>query len=461
MKNRRIFSLRYKSLLILLLGVAVSFGMNFLIHEAGRFLIDKYYLNSKAVSQRLTDYQESFEKYVDENHISIRNVRDISKWLKSKNDVYLIIYNGDKIIYEAGFWDIKKYSDKLPGNNKSTSFLLDSKTDVDKTELDLSLRDIKFKEGTYSAAIIEFSEIKWYHMVNYISWGLSILFLFVVLIMYNNQIISHIMKLSNDISQVEKGKLEKTIYHKGNDEISLLAMNADNMRNSIITRLQSEKEAWEANSELITSMSHDIRTPLTALIGYLEILDSETYHSEEQLGKYIKRCKEKSIQLKDISDKLFQYFLVFGKEKIEMQMEILDGTIIFQQLLYEHIFDLKNMGFYVEMDCTDQSFLINADIHYLKRMFDNLFSNIEKYARPGGTVSIILKAEDNGLFISIANEVRNSSQVVESTNIGLKSCRKIVEQINGSLEIEKNQECFKVCITIPIENRVRTLSKLV
>lgn len=452
MKNRRIFSLRYKSLLILLLGVTVSFGMNFLLHEAGSFLVDKYYMNSKAASQRLTDYQESFEKYVVENHISIKNVRDISKWLKSKNDVYLIIYNGDKIIYEAGFWDLKKYSDKISGNDMGTSFLLESKTDVDKTELDLSVRDIKFNEGTYSAAIIEFSEIKWYHLVNYISWGFSILFLFMVLITYNNRIISHIMQLSNDVSQMEKGKLEKTNYRKGNDEISLLAMNADNMRNSIITRLQSEKEAWEANSELITSMSHDIRTPLTALIGYLEILNSKSYHSEEQLEKYIKRCKEKSIQLKDISDELFQYFLVFGKEKIEMQMESFDGNIIFQQLLYEHVFDLKNMGFNVETDFMEQSFMINADIHYLKRLFDNLFSNIEKYARPGGKVNIISKAADNGLFISIANEVRNDSGVVESTNIGLKSCKKIVEQMNGSFEVNKNEECFKVCITIPIEN---------
>lgn len=435
----------------------VSFGMFFLTQTVGNFLVDKYYLNEKAASQRLTDYQDSFEKYIAKNHISITNVSAISKWVKSKKDVYLIIYNGDEIIYEAGCWDEKNYTNKIAGTTKESdsSVLTESKTDVTKTDidtyLDLSLRDIKFSDGTYSAAIIEFSEMKWYNAINYISWGISILFLFVVLIIYNNRIISHIMHLSNEVSMVENGKLEQAIYLKGNDEISLLALNADNMRNSIIARLQSEKEAWEANSELITSMSHDIRTPLTSLIGYLEILDAKNYHSEEQLEKYIKRCKEKSIQLKDISDKLFQYFLVFGKEKIEMQMETFDVKILFQQLLCEHVFDLKNLGFNVKTEFVDQTCKITADIHYLKRLFDNLFSNVERYAGSEGQVIVTGNITGNDLVIGISNDIRNGSVHAESTNIGLKTCKKIVEQMNGTFEIHKDQSHFEVRIFLPIE----------
>lgn len=208
------------------------------------------------------------------------------------------------------------------------------------------------------------------------------------------------MLLSKEVSLIEQGDLEQSITYRGNDEISLLAINADNMRNSIITRYKSEKEAWEANSELITSMSHDIRTPLTSLIGYLEILDSKDYHSEEQLDKYIKSCKDKSIQLKDLSDKLFQYFLVFGKEKIIMKMETFDARILLEQIISEHVFDLTSLGFDVKTVFLEQSCIITADIQFLKRILDNLFSNVRKYASPTAPVSVVGSVENDRLIIS-------------------------------------------------------------
>ena len=74
-------------------------------------------------------------------------------------------------------------------------------------------------------------------------------------------------------------------------------------------------------------MSHDIRTPLTTLIGYLDILDSGDYRSQEELERYIGNCKQKALQLKDLSDKMFQYFLVFGRDSLEMENE----TYIFKK----------------------------------------------------------------------------------------------------------------------------------
>ena len=250
---------------------------------------------------------------------------------------------------------------------------------------------------------------------------------------------------------IEQGDLEQPINHKGNDEISLLAKNADNMRHSIITRYKSEKEAWEANSELITSMSHDIRTPLTSLIGYLEILDSKDYCSEEQFDRYIKSCKTKSIQLKDLSDKLFQYFLVFGKETILMEMETFDARILLQQLLSEQVFDLNSLGFVVETEFMDEPCTITADISYLKRLFDNLFSNVRKYGGTGRPVTIIGSREKRSLIISITNEIRTDLVFEESTSIGLKTCKKIAKQMNGSLEIITTETLFTARTTFPIE----------
>ena len=274
MKHKWNSSLRYKQLLVLVLGAAVSFGMYFASQSLGDCLISRNHLNEEAVSKRTAVYLDSFEKYTEKNHLSVKNVKAISKWVKNHKYIYLTIFNGRETIYESGFWN-ETYSSYESGSP--------------------ALRDISFADGTYSVSVIDSSEIKWYSLVRFLSWGISFLVLFAILLFYNQRIIARILLLSKEVSLIEQGDLDQPILYKGNDELSLLARNADNMRHSIIARYRSEKEAWEANSELITSMSHDIRTPLTSLIGYLEILDSKSCRSEEQLEKYIKSCKEKSI----------------------------------------------------------------------------------------------------------------------------------------------------------------------
>ncbi|SEU12745.1 Signal transduction histidine kinase [Lacrimispora sphenoides] len=437
MKHKWISSLRYKQVFVLIIGAVISFGVYFASQAFGDYLVSRNHMNEDAAWKRLTGYQTSFENYINKYNISVKNVRSISKWVKNHKYVYVTIFNGNEIIYESGFWN-----DAYAPYETASSIGESSKQ---------AIRDISFSDGTYSVSIIDSSEIKWYNLVTYISWGVFFLFLFVILIFYNHRIIARIMLLSKEVSLIEKGDLEQPIFYKGNDEIALLAKNADNMRNSIITRYKSEKEAWEANSELITSMSHDIRTPLTSLIGYLEILDSKSYHSEEQFDKYIKSCRDKSIQLKDLSDRLFQYFLVFGKEKIMMQMETFDAKILLQQLLMEYVFDLGNLGLDVKTEFVEESCSITADIQYLRRLFDNLFSNVRKYAGNDGPVFVKSHIDGDDLIITISNEIRRDSMFLESTNIGLKTCLKIVEQMNGTFEIQKNRTNFEVRVTFPIE----------
>ena len=76
------------------------------------------------------------------------------------------------------------------------------------------------------------------------------------------------------------------------DEIGTLAASVDSMRNSIVETMRSEKAAWNSNTALITAMSHDIRTPLTSLVGYLDIIEGGKYKSEEELIHYIKSSRE-------------------------------------------------------------------------------------------------------------------------------------------------------------------------
>ena len=200
-------------------------------------------------------------------------------------------------------------------------------------------------------------------------------------------------------------------------------------------------------------MSHDIRTPLTSLIGYLDIIESEKYESKEEEKRYIGACRDKAFQLKDMSDKLFQYFLVFGSQSAEKNLEVYDAGILLQQIITEHSAELINYGFNVDMDYTiPEEIEIKADISGLRRLFDNIFSNVIKYADKNSALRVSAKVDDeeDSITIRMMNAVLTESRLVESNKIGLKTCEKICQDMGGSFSYTDEGQVFTVRLTIPI-----------
>src|SRR5699024_9991579 len=104
---------------------------------------------------------------------------------------------------------------------------------------------------------------------------------------------------SRQVEKIEDGNLEAPLQGKGRDELSRLASSMDSMRDSLVEQLQSEKKAWQTNQELITSISHDLRNPLTSLIGYTELLNDDSTLQKEEQRKYLAICLDKAYQLKE------------------------------------------------------------------------------------------------------------------------------------------------------------------
>ena len=245
------------------------------------------------------------------------------------------------------------------------------------------------------------------------------------------------------------GKLNNEIHSMHNDEIGLLATSVDDMRNSIIEKHQNEKAAWDANTQLITAMSHDIRTPLTSLIGYLDIIEGKKYENREQMEKYIHSCREKAFQLKDLSDQLFRYFLVFGNQASEKELESFDASILFQQLLAEHSAEIISYGYRVDLHFNIPTVYVQADVSNLKRLFDNIFSNIMKYATKREAVGIRAEYDGEGIEIEIRNGIWEQTKKVESTQIGMKTCQRICEDMKGEFSYEEINGDFIVEIWFP------------
>ena len=161
--------------------------------------------------------------------------------------------------------------------------------------------------------------------------------------------------------------------------------------------------------------------------------------------------RDKAFQLKDLSDKLFQYFLVFGSKGAEKDFEIYDAGILIQQLLSEHAAELINYGFDVDFDYrVSEGVEIEADVSGLRRLFDNLFSNIMKYAEKAVPIKILAEVQGDKIFVTATNGIREDSRNVESNKIGLKTCEKICKDMGGDFNYTDEENIFTVNATLRV-----------
>ena len=170
--------------------------------------------------------------------------------------------------------------------------------------------DLPFADGTAKVYIYGAFEYKFYVAVELVLFGLSILLFFILLLLGIRDRIHYIRVLEGDIGVMEGGELQKPVTVQGDDELGTLAEKLEAMRLSLLHQGEAERRATEANRSLVTEMSHDLRTPLTSLLLYTQIVQNGKYKSEAEMQSYLEKIYGRAMQIKSQSDALFYHFLV-------------------------------------------------------------------------------------------------------------------------------------------------------
>ena len=170
----------------------------------------------------------------------------------------------------------------------------------------------------------------------------------------------------------------------------------------------------------------------------------------DELQSYLDAAYGKTEQLKRLTDELFRYSLLFGCKELPLQLERYDASILLGQLLGESRAQLQQQGFTVQLLLPQQDVQIEADVTYLKRVFDNLFDNIRKYADPARPVAIAALLEDGALHVCLSNSVNPGAGRIESNKIGLRTCAKIMAQMSGSFKRYTESGKFTAEVILPI-----------
>ncbi|MGN0709348.1 MAG: HAMP domain-containing protein [Anaerovoracaceae bacterium] len=449
--KKKHISLGFKFAVVIIAAAFLSFIAMVAVDALKVSVADKYFLSDDAKRGAINARYESLDNFIVKNGVSGHDSNSLQKWLEKKSYTMLVISDGSKVIFSGGF---QSGTDSSIWTNQEDMPDSESKyKDLTKNKPDLYNRRVKFNDKKYNVYINVFLEGRWYAVMNTMEIVVMAIVFIVIIMLYVRWIMRRIGRLSDNVLLISEGDLHHEIEPGQKDELGDLAENVNTMRNSILEKTGSEQAAWNANKQLITSMSHDIRTPLTSLIGYLDIISGRKYNSQEELDRYIDSCRDKAVQLKDLSDKMFQYFLVFGNQEPERDLEILDAGILFQQLIVEHNVELMSKGYSVDFDyLIPEGTMIETDTSSLHRIFDNLFSNIMKYADKDYTVETSARTENDRIVVTLSNRVTDKANKVESTKIGVKTCKKICEELDGTFRTVEEDKMYKTKITFPISH---------
>ena len=419
----------------LALGLALASALGVML--LGNALVEQVYLSSELVNKRMDAQITSFRSFVQEQQLSSTDVNAVGQWNREHPKITLTIYGLTTTLSSSA------EGAELVGNE--TGIVVRS---VEKQWLSKEY-PVNFRDGVFTVAVYDSSRGMVRAAVNLSALSMAALVFLATVLLYEQHITRSVQSLSRQVRQVSRGDLGMQITPQTSDEIGQLALDVDAMRLSIIDKLQREEEAWKANSQLITAISHDVRTPLTALLGYLEIVSDESLSPDER-SAYLEICKNNALRLKGLTDELFGFFLVFGKPQPDQKPEEFDAGMLLEQVLLEHEMDLTQRGFHVETSTDPITGSLQVDLGHFRRIFDNLFSNVRKYADPSCPVTITCRCDREELTVTICNRIRQDANRVESNRIGLQTCHKLVAAMGGEFNQSRTKETFTVEVLLPV-----------
>lgn len=285
----------------------------------------------------------------------------------------------------------------------------------------------------------------------YVMFGLS---LFAVTFMILQEpYIRYISRISDAVQSISQGNLNTAIEVIGDDEFSEMAANLNKMVGDIQVLMDKEREAERTKNELITNVAHDLRTPLTSIIGYLELLAGNTSIPADMEHKYIEIAYGKARRLEKLIEDLFG-FTKLNYGKIAMHVAQLDVVKLLGQLLEEAYPNFVERNLSYDLQSNVPVKIITADGNLLARLFDNLIGNAIKYGADGKRVLVKLHGDEELVTVSVTNygyvipedelpQIFNKFYRVEQsrssttggTGLGLAIAKEIVDMHGGTIQV--------------------------
>lgn len=282
----------------------------------------------------------------------------------------------------------------------------------------------------------------------------------------------HLYQLDHIIGElhyIAQGHLEHRIPFRvnGNQQHVITSVNA--LVDTITQAMQEERASEKSKDELITNVSHDLRTPLTSIIGYLGLIEDHQYQSEEDIVKYSHIAYDKAKQMKNLVEDLFEYTKV-QQHGAPVNLMTVDLGQLLEQVGASFELEADKKGMAINVTCEPSPLSITADPEKLGRLFSNLVANALKYGHGASYIHLTAKQLGEKVVITVADDgekipaeavkhlferfyrVESSrNKATGGTGLGLAIVQSIVELHHGSVTARSDDQETAFVVTLPVK----------
>ncbi|WP_234122008.1 sensor histidine kinase [Clostridium hydrogenum] len=282
-------------------------------------------------------------------------------------------------------------------------------------------------------------------------------------LIFRKKVISF-LELDRAVKAMANGDFKTRIQNNSEDDLGKLSQNINKVMDKFNLVLEEQKEAEQTKINLITSISHDLRTPLTSILGYLKLADNDEYDDEFTLRSYVNIALNKTKRLKVLIDDLFElttlnnYGIKISKDKVNI-------AELIKQLAVEHRINFANANIECRLNILDEKFYVLGDVNKLVRAFENLIFNCIKYSKSSKFMDISLNKIDSKAILEFTNYGdpippmdipyifqrfyrvdKSRSSETGGSGLGLAIAKNIVELHDGRISVESNacKTTFKI-----------------
>lgn len=291
-----------------------------------------------------------------------------------------------------------------------------------------------------------------------------------VFLVLSAETIRFIERLHVAIHDVAKGDLDVPMPTRSPDELGKLSGDLSRMVQELKAMIERERASEQARYDLVTSVSHDLRTPLTSILGYLQLVDEDKYVDEIELRHYVAVARDKCLQLQRMVEQLFE-FTRTSHGAVKLAARPVNLAELVEQLAEEFVPSLQSAGMDYRLRLPTDRVDVAADPDLLVRVFENLISNAIRYGESGGVVELELEREGNQAVVRVINRSepipeselphlfesfyrveKSRSTATGGAGLGLAIARNIVTLHGGAISARNGpdrQLIFEVRLPLP------------
>lgn len=318
------------------------------------------------------------------------------------------------------------------------------------------------------------NELEWKGFLNFFPYILTPLYIAIFIFTFfflTRQIVKDLIHLERGLHIISEGDLNYRVSVDRQDELGKVAFNINLMADRLQQLIAKERELENTKMEMITGISHDLRTPLTSIIGYIELLRTNSYQDQDEYTRFIENTYNKAMHLKKMLDDLFEYTRLTSIET-SLDLKKVDIHQLLTQLLFEFEPIALENGIRIEKEIGASPAIILMDSEKIARAIDNLLINALKYSVKPGYIRIGMKSDHKYIYIEIENKgnpltqeqvnklferfykvdhSRSREGIQTGTGLGLSIARNITELHGGTLKLHHDHNNFNFKLTLPFE----------